>query len=611
MESRQNKPLTDEERAAVEKAMAEFGENSFEWNPSAPKKRKKTTAPKPVFQISPLVRNILIAAVMLGILVGLLSLILGGGIDKALSPTTPVSTLPPAVNEERPSDGTVIVVPPTTESPTEVPVPPDTQPTQPVESTPPVTVPTEPPTEPDPFAGLSEGAALSSGDVAYFQALFHPDSVYASISRYHYLNPASFQLPVYVAAGAPSSTPYQPTAAEAAYLSQFFDSFKRPHLYSITRTEAISILDKYFGLTLDDISAGSVFYWEETDRYYYRRDPYMQDLIVTHGTVLPNGNICVCYVEKNSHNAGAMILSGGSTHRVVVNAYSSMHTFTIKNAYLDKYATNSNCTIWDLVVNYYGFYEGAYVCFVDDPFYAENIDIVAEDIIGGLPFRYENGQKLLVFIDEQLIPLTDAFEAGIFSKAALQQLHTYYQTQHPQLYAPQEPPVEWPEGTSVSSEELSHLQSLFSGYSVYASMSRYDFTDPATIGLQALTAADIRPDSEILLSDQELQYLAGISEAYLYLDVCILPKYEAEEILQQYYGLKLEDVPSAKDAVYYGKTNCYYFIEEAFISDLSVTHAVTLPNGNIWVRYVDKFSGRIGHMILSNTEYHILENTVD
>lgn len=173
-----------------------------------------------------------------------------------------------------------------------------------------------------------------------------------------------------------------------------------------------------------------------------------------------------------------------------------------------------------------------------------------------------------------------------------------------------EPPVDVPEGTPVSSEELAHLQSLFHRYSVYSSMSRYRFTDPTTIGLQALTAADIRPDADITLTEQEGNYLAGISDAYLYLDVCILPKYEAEAILQQYYGLRLEDVPSAKDAVFWARTNCYYFIEEAYADDLNVTHAVTLPGGNIWVRYVDNFSGRIGQMVLSQTgEYHILSNT--
>jgi hypothetical protein len=179
----------------------------------------------------------------------------------------------------------------------------------------------------------------------------------------------------------------------------------------------------------------------------------------------------------------------------------------------------------------------------------------------------------------------------------------------PSTEPPTEPPVTLPEGTPVSNEELAHLQDLFHSYSVYASMSRYSFTDPTTMSLQALTAVDLRLDAYRPLSEQEKYYLAGIAETYLYLDVCVISRNEIESILQQYYGLTLEDFYPIKGAVYFPQTDCFYFFADTYFQNLGVTHAVTLPGGNIWVRYIEKNHGDVGTMILSSTgEYHILSN---
>ena len=75
MDHEQKRPLSEEELAAVDKAMAEFGNSSWKQEMVASKKDKTSAVRKPVLQFSPLVRNILIAAVLLIFAAALLILV--------------------------------------------------------------------------------------------------------------------------------------------------------------------------------------------------------------------------------------------------------------------------------------------------------------------------------------------------------------------------------------------------------------------------------------------------------------------------------------------------------------------------------------------------------
>ena len=154
MDSNQKKSLSSEELAAVDKAMAEFGKSSWKQEMVTPKKQKRPKVRMPVRKFSPLVRTILLAAIPVILAVAVLVFVFGGGTNEPspTAPTTTPETTLPSVIIVRPTDGT--------EQPTEVPVPPDTQPSEPTESTPPYTPPTEPPVV------IPEGTPLTEDELA-------------------------------------------------------------------------------------------------------------------------------------------------------------------------------------------------------------------------------------------------------------------------------------------------------------------------------------------------------------------------------------------------------------------------------------------------------------
>lgn len=177
----------------------------------------------------------------------------------------------------------------------------------------------------------------------------------------------------------------------------------------------------------------------------------------------------------------------------------------------------------------------------------------------------------------------------------------------PETEPPTEPPVVIPDGTPLSSDEIMQLQEMFHPGSVYASVSDCSFTQPNTLNLSVIVVSQVDRDYQI--TDEERTYLGNIYEDFLYLDVYSISRSKAEQIVTQYFGLTLDDIPSAKDAAYWEQTDRFYFIAEATGRQLTITHAVTLPGGNIWVRYTVTQTGNVCEMVLSQAgEYHILTN---
>lgn len=175
---------------------------------------------------------------------------------------------------------------------------------------------------------------------------------------------------------------------------------------------------------------------------------------------------------------------------------------------------------------------------------------------------------------------------------------------------PTEPPVEIPDGTPLSDSKLNVLQTRFSWPSLYASVSKSSFSNPAELNLQILIGDEASDQTSDKLTGAEQAYLATISEDYLYLDTYRVPKAVAARVVEQYYGLSLDDIPSAQTSVYWEETDSFYFILDADFCQLNITHAVQLEEGNIWVRYEDTQSDRTGEMILKPTDdtYQILSN---
>lgn len=175
---------------------------------------------------------------------------------------------------------------------------------------------------------------------------------------------------------------------------------------------------------------------------------------------------------------------------------------------------------------------------------------------------------------------------------------------------PTKPPVKVPNGTLLSDSEHTALQMMFAWPSLYASVSPHSFSDPAELNLPTLIGEKAVDQTSGKLTDKERAYLATISEDFLYLDTYRVSKTAAARIVEQYYGLNLDDIPSAQTSVYWEETDSYYFIQDTNFCQLNITHAVGLVNGNIWVRYEDILSDRTGEMILhpTDTDYQILSN---
>lgn len=93
----------------------------------------------------------------------------------------------------------------------------------------------------------------------------------------------------------------------------------------------------------------------------------------------------------------------------------------MKAAFLRQYVKEDGWSEKDLTIISYGEYDGAYVAFISGIF--DYTQAFTSEKVGDLTFHYHTGQKLLVFYDDELMQLTDAYKRGILTDDSLLSLH--------------------------------------------------------------------------------------------------------------------------------------------------------------------------------------------
>ena len=96
----------------------------------------------------------------------------------------------------------------------------------------------------------------------------------------------------------------------------------------------------------------------------------------------------------------------------------------MKLAFLRLHDTKDEHTVDDLSVIYYGEYNGAHVGFING--ILMYTQALTSETVGGIIFRYNSGQKLLVYFEGELMGLTEAYDRGILTKDDLIKLHSSF-----------------------------------------------------------------------------------------------------------------------------------------------------------------------------------------
>lgn len=90
----------------------------------------------------------------------------------------------------------------------------------------------------------------------------------------------------------------------------------------------------------------------------------------------------------------------------------------MKQAFLRQYVNDDRWTTEDLSIISYGEYNGAYVGFINGIFmYTQAL---TSETVAGVTFRYNTGQKLLVYFEGELIGLQQAYDRGALTVEALE-----------------------------------------------------------------------------------------------------------------------------------------------------------------------------------------------
>ena len=90
----------------------------------------------------------------------------------------------------------------------------------------------------------------------------------------------------------------------------------------------------------------------------------------------------------------------------------------MKQAFLRQYVNDDRWTTEDLSIISYGEYNGAYVGFINGIFmYTQAFTC---ETVAGVTFRYNTGQKLLVYFEGELIGLQQAYDRGALTVEALE-----------------------------------------------------------------------------------------------------------------------------------------------------------------------------------------------
>ena len=96
----------------------------------------------------------------------------------------------------------------------------------------------------------------------------------------------------------------------------------------------------------------------------------------------------------------------------------------MKLAFLQQLVDDPRYTTADLSVTYYGEYSGAHVGFING--ILMYTQALTSETVGGVTFRYNSGQKLLVYFEGELMNLGEAYDRGILTREHLLDLRAAY-----------------------------------------------------------------------------------------------------------------------------------------------------------------------------------------
>ena len=96
----------------------------------------------------------------------------------------------------------------------------------------------------------------------------------------------------------------------------------------------------------------------------------------------------------------------------------------MKLAFLRQHDLVGKHTIQELSVTYYGDYNGAHVGFING--ILMYTQALSSETVGGVTFRYNSGQKMLVYFEGELMRLGEAYDRGLLTQEDLVALHSLY-----------------------------------------------------------------------------------------------------------------------------------------------------------------------------------------
>ena len=96
----------------------------------------------------------------------------------------------------------------------------------------------------------------------------------------------------------------------------------------------------------------------------------------------------------------------------------------MKLAFLRQHDLVGEHTIQELSVTYYGEYNGAHVGFING--ILMYTQALSSETVGGVTFRYNSGQKMLVYFEGALMRLGEAYDRGLLTQEDLVALHSLY-----------------------------------------------------------------------------------------------------------------------------------------------------------------------------------------
>lgn len=96
----------------------------------------------------------------------------------------------------------------------------------------------------------------------------------------------------------------------------------------------------------------------------------------------------------------------------------------MKLAFLRQHDLVGKHTIQELSVTYYGDYNGAHVGFING--ILMYTQALTSETVAGVTFRYNSGQKMLVYFEGELMHLGEAYDRGLLTRENLIALHSLY-----------------------------------------------------------------------------------------------------------------------------------------------------------------------------------------